>query len=189
MKKKNLLMMALSVCMVAVVAVGGTMAYLSDAVKPIKNTFKFGDITVAVEEKVPDAVADESIVSDGKGGLTYTNVVPGQDLNKEPKVSVTTSVDAYVFVKVDVSNDTISLPSDAMSGWTKLTGEDGVYYQSVEGKDVAQDLGSLFTKVTVDSDLTGDESLAEITISVAAIQQAGFSGADDAFDHVTFETA
>lgn len=187
MKKKNLLMMALSVCMVAVVAVGGTMAYLSDAVKPIKNTFKFGDITVAVKEDVPTSVKDESIVSDGKGGLTYTNVVPGQDLNKEPKVSVTTSVDAYVFVKVDVSNETISLPSDAMADWTAL--KDGVYYKTVDGQNGVQELGSLFTKVTVDSDLTGDESLADITISVAAIQQAGFSDADDAFDHVTFETA
>lgn len=189
MKKKNLLMMALSLCLVAVVAVGGTLAYLSDSVAPIKNTFKFGSITVAVSEAVPAAVKDETIVSDGKGGLTYTNVVPGQDLNKEPKVSVTSSVDAYVFVKVEVTNNTITLPANAMAGWTPLGGHDDVYYMAVEGQTASRDLGALFSTVTVADDLDGDETLADITISVAAIQQAGFTDAADAFGEVTFQEA
>lgn len=189
MKKKNLLMMALSLCLVAVVAVGGTLAYLSDSVDPIKNTFKFGDITVAVSEDVPTAVKDEVITSDNKGGLQYTNVVPGQTLNKEPEVSVTSTVDAYVFVKVEVSNETISLPENAMAGWTLLDDDGDVYYKEVEGQAEPRDLGALFNTVTVADDLNGDEPLAEITISVAAIQQAGFTDAADAFDEVTFKNA
>ena len=41
MKKKNVLMMALSLCLVAVIAVGGTLAYLSDTDGAVTNTFQF----------------------------------------------------------------------------------------------------------------------------------------------------
>ena len=67
MKKKNVLMMALSLCLVAVIAVGGTLAYLSDSDGTLVNTFKFANnIAVDVYEYTPGFIHAKSFVVDGE---------------------------------------------------------------------------------------------------------------------------
>ena len=42
MNKKSLLMMMVTICLIAVVGVGATLAYLSDATNVMTNTFTVG---------------------------------------------------------------------------------------------------------------------------------------------------
>ena len=49
MNKRKLLLVALSLCMVAILAMGGTLAYLTDDEK-VTNTFTLGDIDINIEE-------------------------------------------------------------------------------------------------------------------------------------------
>lgn len=183
MKKKNVLMMALSLCLVAVIAVGGTLAYLSDTDGAVTNTFQFAaGIDVTLSEDEPEPVKNETITPNSDKGYDYTNVVPGQELNKAPKLTVTTSVDAYVFARVTVgANMTLGTIT---TGWTQVPGETNVWYKAVDGAEGVQDLGTLFTKVTVAdmdlSEVTGEE-LGDIKIEVAAVQQSGFADAKAAY--------
>lgn len=181
MKKKNVLLMALSMVLVAVISIGSTLAYLTANDDKVVNSFEFANgITVTLDEDQPAATGDETISANANGGYSYTNVVPGQTLNKAPKLTVTTSVDAYVFARVTPGeNMTIGTITD---GWTKLEGVETdsgklVYYKAVEGQADLRDLGTLFNQVTVGNvDLSGSETLGSITIEVAAIQQSGFEG-------------
>ena len=181
MKKKNVLLMALSMVLVAVISIGSTLAYLTASDDKVVNSFEFANgITVTLDEDQPAATGDETISANSNGGYSYTNVVPGQTLNKAPKLTVTTSVDAYVFARVTPGeNMTIGTITD---GWTKLEGVETssgklVYYKAVEGQAALRNLGTLFNQVTVGNvDLTGSETLGSITIEVAAIQQSGFEG-------------
>lgn len=183
MKKKNVLMMALSLCLVAVIAVGGTLAYLSDTDGAVTNTFQFAaGIDVTLSEDRPTPVKNETITPNSDKGYDYTNVVPGQDLNKAPKLTVTTAVDAYVFARVTVgANMTLGAITE---GWLPVEGQTNVWYKAVTGQESVRDLGTLFTKVTVAdmdlSEVTGEE-LGDIKIEVAAVQQSGFADAEAAY--------
>lgn len=185
MKKKNVLMMALSLCLVAVIAVGGTLAYLTDSDTKLTNTFAFADnLTVTLDEEwtEDDRIENETATlndDDSDDGYDYTNVVAGQNIHKEPTLSVTTEVDAYVFVRItESSNVDVQDYKIGAGEWTELETEDDykVLYKTVENvtEETTADLGSIFTTVKVDNDATG--TLAPITIEVGAIQMAGFDG-------------
>ena len=194
MRKKNVLVMGLSMALVAVISIGSTLAYLTASDDKVVNTFKFANnMTVTLSESQPTPVKNESVSSNDQGGYDYTNVVPGQTLNKAPTIKVTSSVDAYVFARVTPgANMTIGTLGE---GWTKLedvetTSGKLVYYKTVSGQTAEQDLGALFSTVTVGNvDLSGDTTgtLGDITIEVAAIQSAGFSNAAAAYAEAEFQ--
>lgn len=196
MKKKNLLMMALSLCMVAVIAVGGTLAYMTATDTKLTNTFEFAhNIQVSLTENwtTADKVADETATAVGEdAGYNYTNVVPGQELHKEPTISVTTGVKAYVFVRVDESSNVTvkKYKTTGENAWKELTGITGykVLYKVVNGSTSAQDLHEIFSTVTVSGTATGD--LEPITIEVGAIQYEGFGeNVASAYAAAVFQTA
>ena len=196
MKKKNVLTMAMSVALVGVIAVGGTMAYLTASDDAVVNTFKFVDggedgkvITVTLTETDPNldetiGLGDATATANLKGGYDYENVVPGQQLPKAPKVTVNADVNSYVFVKItDGTNVTVGEITD---GWTEY--EDGVYYKEVTAdKDKEQNLGTIFTSVTVedmDSVYQADGEtlvvLDDIKIQVAAVAKGSLTLAEAA---------
>ena len=184
MKKKNLLMMALSVCMVGVVAVGGTLAYLTDSDGKVTNTFKFADnIAVSLDEEAPDDTklgdAEATPQTDGKG-YVYSNVVKGQTLPKEPKIELTSySVDTYVFAKIkNETNGNVTIGA-INSAWTAC-GEDAdgnkIYGRLVDVSETLVDTATpLFSEVTISGENAAEatQSLGDITIYVSAIQANG----------------
>ena len=205
MKKKNVLTLALSLCLVAVIAIGGTFAYLTAAPDEATNTFAFatgfddgdGVINVKVEEDASDFTEEELgnavAANNGEtGGIDYTNVVPNQTLPKEPVISTKAKVDSWVFVRV-TNGDYVSVDEASIAdGWTKITVDPAVPGQVVyayETPVAAQDNytqvgdGAFFTQVKV-ANLT-NEQLEEITeadnvkIEVAAVQ-TGITNADGA---------
>lgn len=194
MKKRNVLVTALAMALVAVVSVSATLAYFTAKTGAVKNTFTFagngpdgeGAIEVDVEELKPEAVADEVITAhkeEGKEGWNYENLVPGQTVNKKPTVSVKTSVDAYVFARVKVGANVSVKEYNAEWKFFEDT-ENGyrVMYKEVEGqKDTVQELNALFSEAVIGTD---NVDIGTIDIEVAAIQKVGFDDAQAAYNEL-----
>ena len=98
MKKKSILMAAIAVMLVAVLVVGGTLAYFTDT-KSADNTFTVGDVKIKL---------DESNVNDPDGDRVtsneYTGMLPGIQYKKDPVVTNTGKNGAYVRAVVTIEN-------------------------------------------------------------------------------------
>ena len=98
MKKKSILMAAIAVMLVAVLVVGGTLAYFTDT-KSATNTFTVGDVKITL---------DESNVKDPNGNRVtrneYTGMLPGIQYKKDPVVTNTGKNGAYVRAVVTIEN-------------------------------------------------------------------------------------
>lgn len=201
MKMKNMLIGGMSLALVACISIGGTLAALTASDNGVKNTFTFvgggevdGAIKVTLTETIPtEAKFEEEVITlrddeNGAKGLAYTNLVPGQQLHKQPKIGYNTKVAAYVFVKIENSEDVTV--DEIVSGWEQVPGHEteNVYYKAVEKGN--GDLGAIFNTVTV-TDNYKEGELDSLVIKVGAIQQAGFADAKDAYDNgnVTFKDA
>lgn len=209
MKKRNVMTMALSLAMVGVIAVGGTLAYLTATDGSVTNTFTFvtGDegedvINVTLSEDKPFEPGEQGVAvvtENDEGGYDYTNVVPHQTLPKAPKVSVKTKVDSYVYVRVTEGKGENAVTVDSTtlsSNWTLIedaTKDDGktiskvyAYHEPVGHNNDYKDLGSIFTAVkipNIDTVKDGEAvQLQDVKIEVAAIQtDASFKTAVDAY--------
>lgn len=122
MKKKSLALV-LALAMIVVCVVGGTLAWLTADTKPVKNTFTYGDIDITLAETKTDF-----------------KMIPGYTIAKDPTVTVVKdSEDCYLFVKVEKSSNFDSFMTYTMAtGWTALTGVDGVYYRVVNASTTDQ---------------------------------------------------
>lgn len=207
MKKRNVMTMALSLAMVGVIAVGGTLAYLTATDGSVTNTFTFvaGDagedvINVKLTEDEPFKEGTQGVASvseNTKGGYDYTNVVPHQTLPKAPEVSVKTKVDSYVYVRVTEGKGENAVTVDSLSAnWTLI--EDATtetettiskvyaYHEVVGHNNDYRELGSIFTAVKIPNIATVKEGeavqLQDVKIEVAAIQSATFTSAENAYE-------
>lgn len=115
MKKKSLALL-LAIAIVVVGAVAGTVAWLTDRTPSVTNTFTTSDINIELKE-------------------TKNNfqMIPGWNIEKDPKVTVKTGSEAcYLFVKLEKSTDFDTFMTYEMAeGWTALPGNDGVFYREV----------------------------------------------------------
>ena len=106
MKKKIALLMA---CVMAFgIAVGGTLAWLTDTTEEVKNTFTQSDVDITLAETT---------------GPSY-KMVPGDTIAKDPKATVLADSEAcWLFVKVVESTDKKFgdyMTYEMAAGWTKL---------------------------------------------------------------------
>lgn len=97
---------------------GGTVAWLVATSDTVTNTFTYGDINITLAETT---------------GEDY-KIIPGKDIPKDPKVTVTAGSEAcWLFVKVEETGtfvaDKVTYAID--NGWKALEGENGVYYRQV----------------------------------------------------------
>ena len=166
--KKRTLTILIAVALVVVVAIGGTLAWLTDKTDPVTNTFTVGDINIELEETW-NTDNDGDNINDS----WTAQLVPGMNLTKDPVVTVKAgSEKCYLFVKVDESNwpqfkeddgSTLKVKYEIGDGWEKLS--DGVYYRTVEASDSDQPFGVLKNnKVYVSQNLTKAD-LGQITQS------------------------
>lgn len=161
MKKRKLMMTVMSLALVLVVAVGGTLAYLSDQSNTVTNTFNVGDGYKEDEDGNVGLWLDETNVLNPvertKTGNKYEDMLPGSQVKKDPIFHLTEgSLDSYVFAYVTGLDDIIDkgfLISDSAveplvggsalnSGWTKVygaedSGLDGLYvYGTVDDEGI-----------------------------------------------------
>lgn len=182
------------VLVVAVASVGGTIAWLKVETTPVVNTFTVGDINITLTET-------KGTVKDGKHEF---KIIPGVDIEKDPKVTVKANSEAcWLFVKVEEDNwptvtETIGdlettgtttvrkVNYEIVSDWQKLigvAGVDNVYYRKVNATtadavfDVLKD-----NKVTVSQNLTKTDvatiknaGTPTLTFTAYAVQQDGIA--------------
>ena len=114
-KKSIALLVAVS--MIVGCIIGGTLAWLTATSSDVVNTFTTSDISVTLTE------------SDNLN----LQMIPGHTITKDPKVTVAGGSEAcWLFVKVEESTNLEQfITYTTESGWTALTGVDGVYYRKV----------------------------------------------------------
>lgn len=162
---------------------GGTVAWLVAKTEPVVNTFTYGNIDITLAETT---------------GENY-KIIPGKDIPKDPKVTVTAGSEAcWLFVKVEESGtfvaDKVTYAID--KGWKALEGEKGVYYREVAAVTADTDFSVLEgNKITVKDTLTkGDiKDIAAtnptLTFTAYAVQKENIDNAADAWAKVPSTTA
>lgn len=171
-------------------AVGGTIAWLTAQTPDVKNTFTYGNINIDLTETVPEN--------------RQAKIIPGQDIPKDPKVTVKAGSEAcWLFVKV-VEDGTfvdkkVTYAVDTGEGkWTQGDGTNipkNVYYREVDATTALA--GITFNvlkdnKVFVSADLTKTEinAIAEanktptLTFTAYAVQKENVANAAAAWDLV-----
>lgn len=187
MKKRNILVLAGSLALVAAIGVGSTLAYFTDT-ESATNNVTMGNVNILLTETSPADVSGNYVLGEEKeyeAGLEYTNIVPGDVISKDAKVTVAdTSEKCYVRVKIEAKtssknpkykkevkaliNDALNLNEDLVKG------EDGYYYyQNVLDPD-DEDANSfdIFTTVSIPTSWgneAADKSF-EIYVTAEAIQ-------------------
>lgn len=115
-KKRKALTTALAVILaIALVFGGSTFAYLQASSDDVVNEFKTNQVTVDLKETT---------------GNEY-NIIPGTSQEKDPTVTVSTTVPAYVYVEVTDTTDNLVEYAIA-AGWMQLDGYDNVYYREAD---------------------------------------------------------
>lgn len=107
MKKRKIMMSVMSAALVGVVAIGGTLAYLSHQSNQVTNTFNVG---AGYEEDDKGHVGlwlDEVDIEAAESGArteegnTYEDLLPGDTVVKDPTFHMTAgSTESYVIAKV-----------------------------------------------------------------------------------------
>ena len=112
MSKRKIMLLAAALVMVAVLGIGGTLAYFTDKDEEI-NTFTVGNVDITLTESDVIGVRDqtngllnykdndsEGVWSDDDG-VEYKNLMPGSNVVKDPTVTNVGENDVYVriFVK------------------------------------------------------------------------------------------
>ena len=185
-KQSKALALVLVLALSVVCVIGGTMAWLVANADPVVNTFTYGDINIELDE------TDTGLDDDGKDTTNEYEMMPGQTITKDPKVTVKAgSEDNWLFVKLEKSDNFDTFMTYTIAdGWTQLYDDEGnevegVYYRFQEEIDpddedvvipVLQD-----DEVVVREDVTKEmlnaldtEGYPTLTVSAYAVQYVGF---------------
>ena len=198
---RRILLLVGLMSLVAVISIGGTIAWLTAESGKVENTFTTADININLEEtKTPDG-------EELKAGEKWdAKLVPGNTYDKDPTVPVAAGSEAcWLFVHVDAQNNTITnadgttviidkiVEFNIAEGWTAVTDHDGYYYREVSA--VAADATEVPTfSVLKDDTVKISEALTKeqektlkdagtepkIVITAAAVQKDNVS-IDDAW--------
>lgn len=164
---------------------GGTVAWLVAKTEPVVNTFTYGNINIALTE-------------DAGGTEKQFKIIPGTNIVKDPKVTVTAgSEDCWLFVKVveehwptaALEDGTRKVSYAIADGWTMVEGQTNVYYREVKATDTAREFPVLKGNiVTVSDQLTKGDIQATpptLTFTAYAVQQENIADAKTAWEKVT----
>lgn len=171
--KKKIVAMVTSLVLVAALAVGGTLAWLTDTTETVTNTFTVNDTGVAAslfEPKVDDN--GEIITGEGKGEVTTNTyqIIPGATVDKQPTVRIADkSEDCWVYVAVTNNLGTAAtIVGVDTTKWDVVETRDNTTLYAYKNVAKANDQLVVFTDVTFASTLTQDgiKALAGKTIVV-----------------------
>lgn len=174
--KKKILVACLCVALAVLTIAGTTLAYLTAKTDAVVNTFTVGNIDITLTETT-----------------TNFKMVPGSTIAKDPKVTVKANSEAcWLFVKVEESTNLDSFISYTIaSGWTALTGVDGVYYREVAATTTDTSFDVLVnnqvtvkdtvTKPMMDAITNGTANNPTLSFTAYAVQKSGVNTATDAW--------
>ena len=169
-KKNKLILLIVAVGIVFTTVISGTIAWIIAATNEVENTFTIGNVDITLTETT---------------GKLY-NLTPGVTLSKDPNVTVKAgSDDCWLFVKAEESAELESYASyHTEDGWTRLEGEENVYYRKVAKSDLDQSFNILrYNHVKVKDEVTEEQLAAlmanlKLSFTAYAIQQTGFDTAE-----------
>lgn len=182
------LAIALVVILLCGSVIGGTVAWLIDQTNPVVNTFTYGDVNIDLEE------TDTELDDDDDVDTNDYEMIPGETITKDPKVTVFTDSKAcWLFVKlVESENFDDFMEYEVEEGWTQLkdaSGNDveGVYYRQLDDvvdenvvyeviKNNEVQVKSSVTKEMLNAlDPEGEEAnYPTLTVTAYAVQYSGF---------------
>lgn len=187
MRKKRIMISIMSAALVAVVAIGGTLAYLSEKTDSVTNTFTVG---VGYEEDAQGHKGlwlDEVDITDPTGetrtesGNHYKDLLPTMVMQKDPTFHlVEGSTESYVFAEIQGLDELLEKgfivsdtafpeegypePASNLNGnWKKISegiGQtyDGIYvYKTTVGGDKSTEMAPLFNYIKFSSKVTSPE--------------------------------
>lgn len=142
MKNKKVLSMVAALGLVAVVGIGGTLAYFNDQTDTLTNTFTMAEQGIEMElwessvmsdgnggyrqnSRGPRVVAGETVVEGEAAGIAYEELQPGADVYKDPTVTIkANSVNCYVYASIQTDNDAKNTISEINDAWEVLETSD-----------------------------------------------------------------
>ena len=179
--KKKTVALVLAMVLVFALAVGGTIAYLTDKTQAIENTFTVGNVNIELKETFNSTPG-----KDGKFTEWTAQLIPGMNYFKDPVVSVdTSSEDCYLFVKFEELGDaakyiiyTSNLNEE--NGWYQDESlPDNVWYRQVAKADATRSFWLLkdnnvtINGTTVTSDSMDLAKEAKLVYTAYACQSYG----------------
>lgn len=179
-KKRKTLTTAIAIILaIAMVFGGSTYAYLQANTDDVINNFKTNQVNVNLKETT---------------GNEY-NIIPGTSQAKDPTVTVTATIPAYVYIEVTDTTDNLIEYSIA-EGWLQLDGYDNVYYREADSDvsfPVLENDSVSYSEDLTNSDMViqnddGTYSLKDgITLSfnASAIQKEPFKDVVEAYQVLT----
>lgn len=188
MTKRKLMLVALSLCMVAILAMGGTLAYLTDT-EDATNTFTVGNVDINLTEPNWEAT----------GKTEAEDAYPGEPLAKDPTVTNVGSNPCFVRVKVDGLDQFVDKYGDDAMITLRYIDENNVYYDhyntfdwekigdyyyykyvlTYDGADSEYNKGLLtvtppvFSQIVLPFDLENNEATKDILVYAEAVQAQG----------------
>lgn len=126
LSRKSLLVILALVLTTAATA-GSTLALLYGT-QNVKNTFTYGNIMIDLEE------TDTGLDGDENPDTNDYIMNPGQDIAKDPKVTVSAgSMDCWLYVELQKSDNFDEFMSYTVAeGWEALADVPNVYYRAVD---------------------------------------------------------
>ena len=191
--KKKFALMATSLVLVAALAVGGTLAYLTSQ-DTVTNTFTVGNVTITLDEA--DVNPDGTPIQNAtRVDANEYKLIPGHQYTKDPTIHVSQgSEPCYLFVKVEngisdieASESTIASQMST-NGWVALCDESNIYYYSgtVDASATAVDT-PVFGEFTIKGDANvANYNTATVEITAYAVQADGFDTAAEAWAAASF---
>lgn len=164
MSKRKILLLASALCLVAILAVGGTLAYFTDDEEKT-NTFTVGNVDITLDEPNWDQSGSEDA----------PEVYPTEPLAKDPTVENTGANPCFVRISVTgwdclAPAGNITYRTDYVDGklgenWVLHT--DGYFYYS-EVLPVGGKTDALFDQIVIPADLENGNAETEFNLVVTA---------------------
>jgi len=170
--------------------IGGTVSWLIATPDPVVNTFTYGDVNINLEE------TDTKLDDDDDPNTNEYEMMPGQDIHKDPKVEVEAgNENCWLFVKLEKSENFDEFMTYTIGeGWVQLIDAEGnamegmfYRYQDAIAEDGENAVISVLKddKVTVKEEVTKEQLNAldpegeeakypTLTVTAYAVQYVGF---------------
>jgi predicted ribosomally synthesized peptide with SipW-like signal peptide len=184
--KKKIIALSAAIAIVAIVAVGGTLAWFTDTAE-VTNTITVGNVSIELDEAQVDQYG-KAIDGAPRVKVNSYHIIPGAVLDKNPTVTVKKGSEAcLVYVYIDNQLEdyaTLNINSD----WEIVDQYPGLYaYKETvpAAKDNPIPLTPVFTTVEIEGEGLTNEILQTLTgkkivVKAYAIQEANIDGVDTA---------
>ena len=186
---KKIAILALALCMVAAIAITGTLAYFND-VEVKNNVFTVGNVDIELTEPEWEEEGKEEA----------KEAYPGEALAKDPTVTNIGENPCFVRVKVEGLDQFVEkFGAEALiwirnanyelnkpnTGWTLHT--DGyIYYNTVLESDETTETPA-FSHIVLPTQITNDAETKDVVVTAQAVQAQGAKPSFSAVEAMTVE--